>query len=213
MNYNKKVSLIFILILSVVLLQCQKNPTGPETIKDLFPLAVGNYWMYVSDDESSPLGYKIQEEIIGYDKLSDGSLVFVKRKISSYESASVVDTVISYLQFAGDEFREYPDNNCILEYKILLKNPLQVGARWDTYSDTSCRFPGIVVNFISDEVEGIENITVPSGTFNDCFRIVTCNCPDFTDYRWFAPYVGIVRLDIVRFWGGVKYVLKEYRVR
>lgn len=211
MQYKKKISLIYIFLSSAVLLQCQKTPTGPQGIEDLFPLAVGNYWVYTTSD-LSPSGSEIREEIIGYDHLSDRSFLFVRRKITTYSSNST-DTVISYLKFVGDEFREYPDKNCILEYKILLKNPLQVGARWDSYSDTSCRFPGIVVNFISDEVDAIENITVPSGTFNDCFRIVTCNCPDFTDYRWFALYVGIVRLDIVRFWGGASYTLKEYRVR
>ena len=210
MQINKKLSLIFILVLSVILLQCQKNPTGPPGIKDLFPLAVGNYWQYeVKINTFPPFPTEIREEIIGKDQLSDGSSVFVKRKIFRDRDATFSDTTISYLKFEGNELREYSYSSC--SYKILLKTTLEIGAEWiiDVCDCPHCP----VMIAITDSVQAVENITVPAGNFNDCYRIVTCNCPDYTDTRWFAPYIGITQFTVERIWGSATYVLTGYRVR
>ena len=43
-------------------------------------------------------------------------------------------------------------------------------------------------------VEKIEDVTVPAGTFKDCFKIVYQSLSDETT-EWFCPYVGIVRME------------------
>lgn len=166
MQINKKLSLIFFLFLSLVLLQCQKNPTAPQGVKDFYPLAVGNFWLYANSDNSQ----KILDEIIGYDHLSDGSLVYIKRKISKNQSANIVDTVTSYLKIVNGELREYPVKNCPLTYIILLKSPLQLGAKWKTGSAGDCPIAPIS---LTDTITGIKNITVAAGEFKECFEIET----------------------------------------
>jgi len=212
-NFKKKLGFLF-LVSPLLLSTCQKSPTGPQGIEDVYPLAVGNYWLYegkicnwfCSDSE-------IREEIIGKDTLSDGSSVFVKRKIFRDRDATFSDTAISYLKYEGNELREYLNKDYDCQFKILLKFPLQTGAEWST---DSCFCPAcpLIVAF-KDSVQAIENITVPAGRFNDCYRIVTCNCPAsiVTDVRWFAPHIGISKLTWELEWWSATYVLKEYRVR
>lgn len=211
LTFKKNLTYLF-LVYTLLLLTCQKSPTGPEGIKDLFPLAVGNYWVYegkicnwfCSDSE-------IREEIIEKDTLSDGSSVFVKRKIFWDRSANYSDTTISYLKFEENELREYLNKDYDCKFKILLKLPLQIGAEWNT---DSCFCPACpLVVAITDSIEAVENIDVPSGNFNDCYRIVTGNGSSYPYTRWFAPNIGITKLTWELEWWSATYVLKEYRVR
>jgi hypothetical protein len=43
-------------------------------------------------------------------------------------------------------------------------------------------------------VEKIEDVTVPAGTFKNCFKIVFRTLPDDTT-EWFFPSMGIVRVE------------------
>lgn len=215
MRFNIKKNLTFFFLVSPLLLAtCQKSPTGPQPIENLFPLAVGNYWVYeVKINTWPPFPTEIREEIIGKDQLSDGSSVFVKRKIFLIRDANFSDTTISYLKFEGNELREYLDRDYDCQFKILLKLPLRPGAEWST-DNCFCPACPLVVAF-EDSVEATENVTVPAGRFNDCYRIITCNCPAdiVTDVRWFAPYVGITKFTVESIRGTETYELKEYRVR
>ncbi len=212
MKFNFKKSLIgLVVLITLFQFSCQKSPTGPQGIKDLFPLAVGNYWLYegklcnwyCSDSE-------IWEEITGKDTIADGSSVFVKRKIIWHVPDSLSDTVISYLKFEGNELREYPDKDYDCQFKILLKLPLQIGTEWSTDSCFCPACPRVVE--ITDSIEAVENIAVPAGDFNDCYRIVTGNgSKPYT--RWFAPHIGITKSTWEIEWWSATYVLKEYRVR
>ncbi|MGH7889008.1 MAG: hypothetical protein ACRENF_00475, partial [Thermodesulfobacteriota bacterium] len=215
MRFNFKKNLTFLFLVSPLLLAtCQKSPTGPQGIEDVYPLAVRNYWVYQGQiNIGGPPRGEIREEIIDSVRLADNSTAFVKRKITSRESSSVKDTVVSYLQFVDDELREYLSKVYICKFKILLKLPLQPEAEWST---DACFCPAcpLVVAY-KDSIEALENINVPAGSFNDCYRIVTCNCPAsiVTDVRWFAPYVGVTKFMAEEIWGTETYVLKKYRVR
>lgn len=213
-NFKKHLT-ILVLVSPLFLATCQKTPTGPQPIENLFPLAVGNYWIY-EGKKAGQLFYidvEIREEIIGSETLSDSLRAFVKRSITSYESSGVEDTVISYLRFVEDELREYSSKDYTCEFKILLKLPLQIGAKW---SSNNCFCPAcpLVVAF-EDSIDATENITVPAGRFNDCYRIVNCNCPAsiVTGVRWLEPNLGITKFMVEAIWGTETYVLKEYRVR
>lgn len=211
LTFKKNLTYLF-LVYTLLLLTCQKSPTGPEGIKDLFPLAVGNYWLYEGKICNwGCFDSEIWEEIIGKDTLSDGSLVFVKRKIIWHRPDSLSDTAISYLKFEGNELREYPNKDYDCQFKILLKVPLRIGAEWNI---DSCFCPACPLQVaITDSVEAVENIDVPSGNFNDCYRIVTGNGFSYPYTRWFAPYIGITKLTWEIEWWSATYVLKEYRVR
>ncbi len=175
--------------------------------------------MYANSDNS----HKIIDEIIGYDRLLDGILVFVKRRIRSsgnffqnnFQLEKSADTTISYLQFKGDELREYPNKNCNLDYKIILKSPLRVGTEWHVLAESSCVYGKLGRPLYIDNglVIAIENIKTPAGIFNECFEIVSVPArSDTWDINWFAPRIGIVKLEFVR-WGSETYNLRQYRVR
>ncbi|OGC75640.1 MAG: hypothetical protein A2145_04320 [candidate division Zixibacteria bacterium RBG_16_40_9] len=215
LTFKKNLTYLF-LVSPLFLLTCQKSPTGPAGIREYYPLAIGNFWLYANSDNT----YKVQDEIIGFDHLSDGSSVFVKRKISRYQSAKIADTVTSYLKFVSDELREYPEKDCPLTYIILLKSPLQLGAKWKTGSGGDCSIAPIS---FTDTVTDLKNITVAAGKFNDCFEIETplyCT-PDpiepieicyIWNMRWFAPDVGIVKWAPGG-WESQAFTLRQYRVR
>lgn len=67
--------------------------------------------------------------------------------------------------------------------------PLKVGMEWDNECDFKrndhmyCKY-----------VEKIEDITVPAGTFKNCFKIVHKTCPD-EEAEWYYPGVGIVKYE------------------
>lgn len=212
----KKGLICFVALSSFFLFTCQKNPTGPAGIREYYPLAIGNFWLYANADNT----YKIQDEIIGYDYLSDGNLVYVKRKISKNQSANFVDTVTSYLRFTSGELREYHDKTCPLTYIILLKSPLQIGAKWKTGSAGDCPIAPIS---LTDTVAGLKNITVAAGEFRDCFEIETpgfCSTDPIEHFttcyiwnvRWIAPSVGLVKWA-PEGWERGAFTLRQYRVR
>jgi hypothetical protein len=67
--------------------------------------------------------------------------------------------------------------------------PLKVGLKWNEESDSKRND-----NRYCWYVEKIENVTVPAGTFKDCFKIVYDTCPDTTT-EWYCPGVGIVKYE------------------
>ncbi|HAZ10308.1 MAG TPA: hypothetical protein DCY56_04305 [Candidatus Omnitrophica bacterium] len=80
--------------------------------------------------------------------------------------------------------------------KLLLKEeglrygfPLKVGLKWDEESDFKRND-----NMYCWYVEKIEDVTVPAGTFKDCFKIVYDTCPD-TTAEWYYPGVGIIKYE------------------
>ena len=66
--------------------------------------------------------------------------------------------------------------------------PLKVGLKWDEFD------PKRNDNMYCWYVERIEDVTVPAGTFKDCFKIVYDTCPDTTT-EWYCPGVGIVKYE------------------
>lgn len=66
--------------------------------------------------------------------------------------------------------------------------PLKVGMEWDKtdFERTDhmyCKY-----------VEKIEDVTVPAGTFKNCFKIVYKTCPD-DEIEWYYPGVGVVKYE------------------
>jgi hypothetical protein len=67
--------------------------------------------------------------------------------------------------------------------------PLKVGMEWAQECDFKrtdhmyCRY-----------VEKIEDITVPAGTFKNCFKVVYRTCPD-EEAEWYCPGVGVVKYE------------------
>ncbi len=233
MRFDFKISLIYVFLLSLFLLTCQKKPTDPQGIKDIYPLAVGNYWLYTNSDGSN----KIQDEIIGHHKLYDSLLVYIKRKITTSKIfkentplSTISETTFSYLSIESNELREILDTNiicyfsirdsiiyCTNFHKILLGYPLELGDSWSTFSPLLRNYYCLIDCSLCeiDSVMTLENISLPLGQFNDCYKIVTKKesfCGSYVDeIRWFLPYVGIVKLAPAG-QESLAFTLREYRV-
>ncbi len=67
--------------------------------------------------------------------------------------------------------------------------PLKVGMKWAE----ECDFKRSD-NMYCKYVEKIEDVTVPAGTFRNCFKIVHMTCPD-EEAEWYYPGVGIVKYE------------------
>ncbi len=224
-TFKKNLTYIF-LVYSLILLTCQKSPTGPAGIREYYPLAIGNFWSYSNSDNS----YKILDEIVGYDHLSDGSSVFVNKRTRTVRTlqpnsgwVTTVKTGYAYLKYVGDELRGYFDKECSLEYEIILKFPVQEDTTWPVFSNGSCdNFARITLS--KNSFEGFRNINIPAGSFENCLKIVTAPpCEPYDPYgmpqicdvdniRWFAPNVGLVKWAPGG-WGSQAFTLRQYRVR
>ena len=179
-----------------------------------FPLEEGNYWVYQDQIEiQDPQG---DFEI--YSK-SHGENVKVKR-INQLRTLKVLSTEIrgdfkiAKMQeetLNGARIFFYVVNNedgkvysCEEEQiEIFLPNekdvsiekcpeyifPLQAGLKWGD-SDDLKRKDNMYIYY----VERMEDITVPAGTFKNCFKIVYSTLPDKT-IEWFCPNIGVVRLE------------------
>jgi len=65
--------------------------------------------------------------------------------------------------------------------------PLNVGMKWDE----ECDFERSD-NMYCKYVEKIEDVTVPAGTFRNCFKIVYRTCPD-EETIWYYPGIGVIK--------------------
>ncbi len=81
---------------------------------------------------------------------------------------------------------EYVGGSARLEY--WLKEPLQAGNHWDDSS-----YPDHYWDIIATDA----TVTVPAGTYNDCFQVVehwvTLDNIPYQSTAWFAPGVGLVQ--------------------
>ena len=67
--------------------------------------------------------------------------------------------------------------------------PLKVGMEWDSECDFKRND-----HMYCQYVEKVEDVTVPAGTFRNCFKIAHKTIPD-EEIEWYYPGVGIVKYE------------------
>lgn len=122
------------------------------------------------DKERSDLVYR--QEIETQDMSIDGKSSTVYNEYIDEEVK--VKKKVSYYTQGPDEAVQYDF-------------PLKVGLKWDE----ECDFERDD-NMYCKYVESIEDVTVPAGTFKDCYKIVRRTCPD-EEITWYYPSLGIVK--------------------
>ena len=197
------------------------QPPGPSYI-DLpgqaslyYPMAVGNVWQYfVTINET---GQPTQTEYT-YTNIS---------KITVFNNASVYNFKADLLTLAyeNENFFYSEENDGIylqglfdensdgegFSVKItftspvlFLKSTFIVGDIWSTTTDIVIEEEGVATDTVpstwSYSVIAVEDVTVPAGTFHNCFKIlmeVTSGNPATieTETIWFAENVGIVKRE------------------
>jgi hypothetical protein len=155
-------------------MQCKGRSTP-----DYFPLASGYKWTYIVTDcdEGAEVELRVVETSGDRFTLRQSALtedVWLDFPFWPGEDVHVTRTDSEVVCPDGDVYR-------------LLKLPLEVGAGWTYGSDSA---------FALDQVP----VSVPAGDFESCYRVAyrlsSLNGREFW-YIWYAPDVGIVRIDEV----------------
>jgi len=72
--------------------------------------------------------------------------------------------------------------------------PLKIGLRWDCNREEKGRT--LNDNSYCSYVENQEDIVVPAGVFEGCFKIVYSTLPDTTT-NWYCPGIGVVKSEYI----------------
>lgn len=169
---------------------------GEEVGTTFFPLAVGNIWEYMltqtmtTPDTTIFGGTGTQEqEITAETTLDNGTEVFEQVTITTIivqfdtifaDTSMFVDT--TYIQETENYLLMY-DSKDDTEPDTMAALPPEIGKSWNTEDSTTATYVGQ------------ESVTVPAGTFSDCWKIAIF-MPAGDDTTWFyvAEDVGMVKM-------------------
>lgn len=158
---------------------------GGDDVTNYYPLTVDNEWNYdmtmteiividtVTSDTTVVTGTNASE-ITAETTLDNGTEVFEMIMTMTFDNTLIpgfADT--SYVKETEDYLLSY-SNKSDTAPDTMLALPLETGKTWADY-----------------EVMGQENITVPAGTFNDCWEIREVD--EDTVYMYVALDIGMVK--------------------
>lgn len=221
-----------LLIISILALFLTSFLAFAESKSEFLPLIEGNYWIYQDQMEIQDIDgeFEVENKYIG-------ETVRVKRtnqlrtlrvlsteergdfKIAKMQEEGTTEGIKTFFyvvdnkngriyNYGNEQIKKIlPDNNNVVieglpEYIF----PLQVGLKWGDPESLN-REDNMYVFY----VEKIEDVTVPAGTFKNCFKIAHYTLPDKT-IQWFCPDVGIVRLEY-RHHGTIDNLVSELKER
>ena len=158
------------------------NPPSYDTIvADTFPNQIGDRWTYSVFDSTTLKTQTVLVKIIGDTVFSNNE----KFKIWEYFYPDKRDT--AYVNIVGDTVNFNFKSGF---YNTKYTFPLYVGKSWLSGKSGSTH---------SSTVEKIESLTVPAGTFKDCYQIKTTiagyNYVLITE-NWFMPKIGFIQHHI-----------------
>ncbi len=161
--------------LAVLLVACgDDGGTGPTPTPVYFPMAQGNSWTYTDGEEPATL------EIKGKARHANGKKVY--EFYWTYSSGEKADSGTEYgLQNVNALFW-YPDLKGGAYYQVL-KYPPKVGDSWlfDPFASVKASYALK------------ESVTVPKGTFKDCFCAEIKGEGGAFQRVWFKPGVGFIQ--------------------
>ncbi len=179
--------LVLSLALAILIIGC-----GGE--KTVFPLTVGNDWTYglttiteITDTTgvvADTMTATITSEITSETTLDDGTAAFENISSTDYDDTLITDfTDTSFVVEADDYILGY-DSKSDTEPDTLFVLPIEEGNTWTVHPDTANPTTAVVL--------GKENVTVPAGTYDDCWEIGYITAGE-TTYTYYAPGTGNVR--------------------
>lgn len=165
------------------------------TAENYFPLKVGCEW-----------NYKLHGDEFGKESLN----IFIPNKI--------IRDGIGFYQYYYGESSEYSyygiENNIVYEYIDDEETTIKKQALYDFNKIAGESYEIDSNSTIS--YMGLETVTTPVGTFNNCAKFKEVYKYDYSDYEdgqyvWIAPGIGIVKQDY-DVWGGGWRELKSYTI-
>ncbi|MCK5842289.1 MAG: hypothetical protein KAH31_08990 [Candidatus Sabulitectum sp.] len=168
---KKQLLVILIATVSLVIIACGDDTTGPSNTGDWFPLSVNNwwnsemdgYWLSSTQDTIIWTG-SFENRITALMEHSSGFPVYENRVYMTLNNTlndttwTTVDTMFTYLQVTDEELRCYDDTTST-EYDILLKFPVTLDETW-AHADSSDKTMQVI--------DIAASITVAAGTFSNC---------------------------------------------
>ena len=175
-------------LIALMALSCaQNNTVSPNPPKSdtitvaTFPNQIGDRWTYSVFDSTTLKTQTVLVKIIGDTVFSNNE----KFKIWEYFYPDKRDT--AYVNIVGDTVNFNFKSGF---YNTKYTFPLYVGKSWLSGKSGSTH---------SSTVEKIESLTVPAGTFKDCYQIKTTiagyNYVLITE-NWFMPKIGFIQHHI-----------------
>jgi len=167
--------LLLLIPIIVLIIGC-----GGDDVTNYFPLTVGNEWNYdmtmtmTDPDTTITETGTVELEITAETTLDNDTEVFEMIMIMTENTTTFADT--SYIEETEDYLLQYSNKAATVPNDTMLALPLETGKTWDDY-----------------EVMGQKNVTVPAGTFNDCWEIRGVD--EDTMYMYVAPNVGMVKMS------------------
>ncbi|MGQ9465465.1 MAG: TapB family protein [bacterium] len=159
--------------------------------KDYFPLTEGNTWNYraiatttIGDSTFSDTG-TVKMEITAKTTLNNGTEVYEQ----IFTMVQERDT--SYLQETDDYLLSY-DDKADTKPDTLIAFPLEEGKTWTVSKDSSYTETA--------KAMGKESVTVPAGTYDDCWKIEyisTSSTSSETLFVYLAPDVGLIKFQSI----------------
>ncbi len=172
--------LLLLIPLVVLIVGCGSDEEGTV----FYPLSVGNEWNYnMSMTRTTPTDTTVETgsdklEITAETTLDNGTAVFEWVLTITFDDTLMPDIIdTSYIEETEDYILQYDAKADTVPSDTMLALPLETGKTWADY-----------------EVMGQEDVTVPAGTFNDCWEVREVD-DEFTLYVYWAPDVGAVRLN------------------
>jgi hypothetical protein len=171
--------LLLLIPLVVLIVGCG----GEEEEANYFPLTVGNEWNFdMTMTETTPSDTFVVTatqnlEITTETTLDNGTEVFEMIMTMTFDDTLVpdfADTV--YFDETEDYIMVYDAKADTVPSDTMLALPLETGKTWADH-----------------EVMGQDDVTVPAGTFNDCWEIREVDDED-TTYMYWASDVGMVKM-------------------
>lgn len=168
--------LLLLIPIIVLIIGC-----GGDDVTNYFPLTVDNEWNYdmsmtrTDPDTTITETGTVELEITAETTLDNGTEVFEMIMTMTFEDTLMpgfADT--SYVEETEDYLFSYSNKSDTAPDDTMLALPLETGKTW-----ADC------------EVMGQENVTVPAGTFNDCWKIREVD--EDTLYMYMALDIGMVK--------------------
>ena len=183
--------LLLLIPLVVLIVGC-----GDEEGTVFYPLSVGNEWNFdMTMTETTPSDTTVvtgtqSQEITAATTLDNGTAVFEQTMIMTMEIdtlTTIVDTSIEYIEETEDYLLAY-DTKADTMPDTVAALPPEVGKTWNVDDSTTA------------EYIGQESVTVPAGTFSNCWKMVNIESTSDTTWIYVAENVGPVKIN----WTGVE---------
>jgi len=160
--------------------QDEQKPDSEEiNIGDYFPLTEGSTWKYRGEgNEYASFDREVEFRKGNKAQIKENTGGTISRSVYEITDSEIVRTFFQGESYEDKNFLEEESN----ENLIILKKPLNEGAKWDTAHGTR------------EIIDLNSTVETPSGTFENCIKI-KFSYEHSTLYEYFAKGVGMVKRE------------------